>query len=462
LSSKNAKLNEKLVDKEQEIAELNKKYSVLEKQLHILSDKSSCALSQKISELGKTNRHLSSQVNVLKSKCRELETSNRNLEEKLKEKEESLLELTTSAAEEPPKPSEIQVLTETLEKTKKKLSEASNSNILLKNELKIAKKCLQNELGNDNLNFHQLLNGTSNWRGRAQTIDMLQSKIAELREKLESSDFDTVSSSSIIPLKRLESVRKFEMESLSNDLEQCKSELEDVKQKMIALKTHNKNLAEELKSFKARCVELMEKTKNDDDYINCLNEKISVTKHECDCEINEIKKQMEKVENSKEEARVEVEKVKCQLENMSAVLSQKNDEISSLKLVNEELDSNLRKMTGNEIVNGVSAQDYIKILENEKKTLLEIAKTYNIQSNGKLAVELEQNETINKQRVRISRLEGRVKELEQEKEANKLRYRRVVRIGEYSRIASGCNIVNRPFTRSQEKLLSENDRLKFK
>jgi len=96
----------------------------------------------------------------------------------------------TAEESEPASPSEIQTLNEKLEKSQQKYFEALNQNTQLKNELKIAHKCIQQEVG-ENVNYTQILAGNSNWRGRAQQIAMLQSKIVELRDRFDTSSLES-------------------------------------------------------------------------------------------------------------------------------------------------------------------------------------------------------------------------------------------------------------------------------
>lgn len=67
-----------------------------------------------------------------------------------------------------------------LNSTKNKLNEALRTNSQLKNDLKLAQKCVQRETG-ENLNLSILGVSPCPWRGRAQQITILQNKIAELK-----------------------------------------------------------------------------------------------------------------------------------------------------------------------------------------------------------------------------------------------------------------------------------------
>lgn len=81
---------------------------------------------------------------------------------------------------------QIKVLEEKLSTANTKLYDSKNANLQLKNELKLANKLLQQEIGD---NFQLLASsGNSGWRGRAQVICNLQQKNNELKERLKSYD----------------------------------------------------------------------------------------------------------------------------------------------------------------------------------------------------------------------------------------------------------------------------------
>lgn len=435
--------------------------------METLADEYSPASTQKLADLSKANRNLNSKLMSVQSKFREINDKNQKLEELLSSKDMLLEQLERSKESEPVEQSEVQVLKENLDRTRKKYIEASNLNLQLKNDLKIAHKCLQQEVGND-FNFSQILNSPSNWRGRAQQIQMLQSKIAELRDKLENTETDSFDVNSL-PLRRMESVRKLEIDSLSKELDDCKNELDDLKHKVSALKTRNKNLSDEANSYKLKTLELMEKSKNDDDYIQCLNEKISMVKYECDHKITEMEKEMTKMRQMNDDSKLEVDKLQCDLENASQLLSVKDRDISTLKSLNEDLENNLRNISGDFLFScrNMSKSDYVNLittLEQEKNRLLNMIEDMSKRLNKQSLLESDQHDMIAKQRVKIARLDAKVKELENEKEAIKTKHRRGIRINEYSRSVSGMNIVNnnRPVTKSSERLTTEIDRLKFK
>ena len=312
------------------------------------------------------------------------------------------------------------------------------------------------------------MSGNSNWRGRAQQISMLNSKISELREKLENSSFDSYDEVSRIPLKRLESMRRLEVESLQKELEECKIHLDDVKQKVIALKTRNKNLSDDVNNYKLKTLDLLEKSERDEEFIKCLNEQIAMLKYECIHKTGEMKTEVDRAENFKKDAEVENEKLQCQLKNQEEILNAKESEVFNLKQAIEELEQSVREMSGDFLFScrQMNKEEYVKLLQNledEKKNLL----NYMQDLNGRLDKESvrvsEQQDTISKQRSKISQLESKLREIEIEKEASKVKNRRSLRINEYSRSVSNSSIAStRPITKSKEKFTTEIDKYKFK
>ncbi len=435
----------------------------LKEKMEMLAFECNAISSQKITDLSKSNRHLNAQLNSQRAKCREFESKILLLERVNFEKEIELKERKQNESAMNPQPSELQQMGEELERTKRRLFESSNQNLQLKNELKMAHKCLQQEIGSD-VNISQLLNGSSNWRGRAQQISMLQSKINELKDKFDS-DFDSCESNRI-PLKRLESTRRLEIESLNKELDEYKAELEDVKQKVTALKTRNKNLGDDLNNYKLKTLELMEKSKNDDNYIQCLKEKISMIEFENDHKLNEREKEIQQVEKLKEQSDLEIQKLHCHIENLNSTIIKKEDEIMSLKVEKDELENNLKNVTGDFLFScrDMSKESYVELmntLESEKEQLLGMMRNLNERCNKSSLKENEQHEMIVKLRAKITRLESKIKELDEEKEALKHKHRRSIRISDYSRSMSNSNI-SRPTTKAKEERSVAVDSLKIK
>lgn len=66
----------------------------------------------------------------------------------------------------------------------KKLYDSKNKNLELKNDILIATKILQEELGDRFTSIKELQKDLAGWKGRAQQIVALQAKVVELEGKL--------------------------------------------------------------------------------------------------------------------------------------------------------------------------------------------------------------------------------------------------------------------------------------
>lgn len=448
-----------LEGKTSEVTNLNERIAKLNSSINSLTMECSAVSSAKIEELSKKNRRLVTELNAFKSKFRSLEDNQQKLENLLEEKD---FQLKKKESQPIVDTSEIQTLTDKLAKVSKKVSESLNQNLQLKNELKAAQKCLQEEIG-EPVNVAQLLSGNSNWRGRAQQIKLLQSKITELKGKFETS-FDSGDDISRSPLKRLEIVRRLEVESLSKELDGCKSQLDEVKQKVVALKTRNNNLSDQANDYKLKTLDLLEKSGRDEDLIKCLNEQISMAKYEYNHKIDEIKKENDSWEREKRELELEIQKLHCHIKYQEGLLNEKENETKDLRAENDELETNLRNFSGDFLFScrQLSKDDFIGMLNNleeEKRNLLRLMQELNERLNRESVRCSEQHEAIQKLRLKNSRLEANLKEALSENEASKLKNRRSLRISEFSRRQSNDSIAS---ASSCSQLTAGIDKHKFK
>ena len=76
--------------------------------------------------------------------------------------------------------------------TEKLYQDAKFKHYAVKQELKKAMKVIQREVGNDATNLDALANNDS-WRGRAQTITLLQSKLNDMKRKMATATKNTTS-----------------------------------------------------------------------------------------------------------------------------------------------------------------------------------------------------------------------------------------------------------------------------
>lgn len=191
MTCENNELRKCVFTKDSNIKELNKTIANLNQRIRdiisstgpAISSKSAGIISAKISELWKQNRHLVAEVEGYKTKNAGLERKIVQLELLNKEHENSDV---CFCKDEPidASPDELKELNSKLSVVNKKLYESKNRNLQLKNEILIATKILQQELGDKFTSIKELQNDVAGWKGRAQQILCLQSKIAELEDKL--------------------------------------------------------------------------------------------------------------------------------------------------------------------------------------------------------------------------------------------------------------------------------------
>lgn len=452
-----------LDEKNVEVGFLENQIAEMTNLMKSLTDECTAVSIAKVEELSKQNRRLNAELKASKSKCKKAEESYLDMAKLLREKQEQ--EESKPIENQPTQPpSEVQTLSEKLEKANKKHFEVLNQNAQLKNELKMAQKCLVQEIG-DTVSIAQLMSGKSNWRGRAQQIAMLNHKINELKDKLETANFDSFDEDRL-SLRRLESMRRLEVENLSKELNECKSQLDENKQKVIALKARNKNLSDESNSYKLKTLDLLEKSTRDEEFIKCLNEQISMTKFECNYQIEEMRKEIERAEKSKQASEQEVQTFQCQLQNQNELISEKENEIINMKLAVDQLETNLRDISGDFLFScrQMSMESYtnlLKNLEDEKNNCIDLLQKITQRLDKESVTVCAQHDEISKQRLKISRLEAKLREVEAEKEAAKVKKRRATRISEYSRcISTGSFVSSHPET--NERLTTEIDKHKFK
>lgn len=191
MTSDNNELRKCVFTKDQNIKELNKTIADLNQRIRdiisgtgpAISSKSAGIISAKITELCKQNRHLVAEIESYKTKNAALERKVIQLD--LINKEHEQLDICTCKEENfDASPDELKELNNKLASVNKKLYESKNRNLELKNDILIATKILQQELGDKFTSIKELQNDVAGWKGRAQQIMLLQAKVADLEEKL--------------------------------------------------------------------------------------------------------------------------------------------------------------------------------------------------------------------------------------------------------------------------------------
>ncbi|XP_074013176.1 coiled-coil domain-containing protein 13 isoform X3 [Numenius arquata] len=190
----NCRLYKLVTEKDFEIKQLQKKIQEDRLALSGASGLAGDVAATKIVELAKKNREITAETESEKAKVKQLNNRVRELEKELQAavekihslgggdvgiKQSALKMIQGNLAESP----EVKALQEKLTAANFKVMEYRNQLQSAKQELKMTQKLLANEVGED-VNIQSLLTNSGSWRGRAQQILVLQSKVRELENQL--------------------------------------------------------------------------------------------------------------------------------------------------------------------------------------------------------------------------------------------------------------------------------------
>ena len=294
LQSDNARLKSEVKQKERKVVELEKG----REEERVAMGTAGASATQRIVELSKRNRELNAEVAAEKNCVRQLQKKLKESEMNRAQKgqvESSIKERTSGyrdlhkRKDVKPKPHKddgnvIAQLQEQLQQSKLKMAEQRNQCQVLKQELKLAQKVITKEVG-EGANMSALLSGVSGWRGRAQQIITLQSKLAELGEQLRqgrqnssthvgrvaSSEYcDHTLAAPMVDARQKAALRKIESDKQKNlgearsELESLRADYSKVQQQCSALKARNKILTSNVKSLKEEITSLTEKQAQND------------------------------------------------------------------------------------------------------------------------------------------------------------------------------------------------------
>ncbi|CAM9196203.1 unnamed protein product [Bubo scandiacus] len=295
----NCRLYKLVTEKDFEIKQLQKKIQEDRLALSGTSGLAGDVAAMKIVELAKKNREITAETESEKTKVKQLNNKVKELERELQiavEKIHSLdggdagikkstLKMIEGNLVESPK---VKALQEKLTTANFKVVEYRNQLQSAKQELKMTQKLLANEVGED-VNIQSLMMNSGSWRGRAQQILVLQSKVRELenqlcqnktRTSLSEADEELLAltdprklsaqEKNLLKIRSLEKEKKETLEKLTGQYDALQKSHEEVKKKLDASKARNKVLCNEVKILKEQIITLLEKGKHDDELIDAL------------------------------------------------------------------------------------------------------------------------------------------------------------------------------------------------
>ncbi|XP_032716951.1 coiled-coil domain-containing protein 13 isoform X2 [Lontra canadensis] len=256
------------------------------------------AIATKIVELSKKNRVLTAESEGAKTRVKQLGNRVRELEREL---QAALAKLPATAATDAgakasraqmgdralPETPEVKALQDRLAATNLKMSDLRNQIQSVKQELRMAQKVLTSEVGED-VNVQQLLSSPGTWRGRAQQILVLQSKVRELEKQLGQTRSQSAGTprdelpaypdprklsaqeKNLLRIRSLEREKQEGWEKLVAERDALQKDLEELKKKLEGVRSRNKVLSSEVKTLRSQMGTLVEKGRHDDELIDAL------------------------------------------------------------------------------------------------------------------------------------------------------------------------------------------------
>ncbi|XP_063180350.1 coiled-coil domain-containing protein 13 isoform X2 [Chroicocephalus ridibundus] len=356
----NCRLYKLVAEKDFEIKQLQKKIQEDRLALSGTSGLAGDVAATKIVELAKKNREITAETEREKAKVKQLNNKVKELEKELQTavekihslggddagiKQSTLKMIDGNLAESP----EVKALQEKLTTANFKVMEYRNQLQSAKQELKMTQKLLAKEVGED-VNIQSLLTNSGSWRGRAQQILVLQSKVRELENQLGQNKTRTSLSEideellaltdprklsarekNLLKIRSLEKEKKDTLEKLTGEHDALQKSHEEVKKKLDASKARNKVLCSEVKTLKGQIVTLLEKGKHDDELIDALLRQQK--------EMQEILKHLSyQDEKSKESQQMlgqrlnsEVQKQNCLIEQLRQMVAEREAKVKELE-----------------------------------------------------------------------------------------------------------------------------------
>lgn len=319
---------------------------------------------QKLMELAKKLRTMQVALESEKNRAaRAMEEVNRLREEALK-KENTKGWSRNLVKAEPEKPN-----------FEKALQELQVKYTKVKNDLKKAKTVIKKEVGEFD-NLENLLKNEG-WKGRAQQIELLKSRVNDLKRQLGKKMEDTSQTVSTVRVEGGADERRKEIMSLQEQLAKTKEELEASKKKaqgyssrLVALEKEAKEIRE---THKVQIKTLLDKTENDDRFIA------------------ELKNELDRVKKAKGYTRLEpiggnkeISELKWQIANLHQKLSQLQEELTEKNKM-LEMFKNYAEPEG---VEEVALKQRVQELESEVKRLKSNEKKAGSTEDGRIIKDL--------------------------------------------------------------------------
>uniref|UniRef100_A0A1A9W3D3 Coiled-coil domain-containing protein 13 n=1 Tax=Glossina brevipalpis TaxID=37001 RepID=A0A1A9W3D3_9MUSC len=484
IEEQNETLSNTILEKNQEISELRKSVNSLNDVLNSVPIEelrcNSSIASTKLLELSKKNRQLRAEMETMKNRLTKKDIQIQKLERDLKANAEKFHQDTELLKKGNFTP--LEELQSKCNVLQQKLFETRNRNIELHNQLKLAQKCLQQEIGEHvNINILASHPNSSNWRGRAQQILHLQQRVQDLKERLEASenplnpnrhfasplqvtegqDNGSVfegSEPAVMPtstpalsvmsnlslgcydrptVRKTEIQHRAKVEALDKEIANLKSQLEEQRGKILALKVRNKTLNDDVMRFKLKTNTLEEQTDFNTINVATMNDKLNQQKFLYEKRIDELHREVSAVIKQREETELKEEHMRHKYEEIKLTMNSKDEYIEELKVVVKKLETDLKAVCGGFLFScrELRKEEFIAILdtlESEKNYLVQHNKTLNERIDQERHKNENLQELLSKQKMRLVRLEVKLRDTEKELSANHERRKRTQRISDYS------------------------------
>ncbi|XP_064547458.1 coiled-coil domain-containing protein 13 [Drosophila montana] len=487
----NQTLAKTITDKNQEISALKRSVDSLNEVLNSVPiDELRCNSSiagSKILELSKKNRQMRAELEQLKNRVSKKDVQIEKLEKELKTNEEKL----SMNGELLKKGNASDELHAKINSMQQKLFETRNKNTELQNQLKLAHKCLQHEVG-ETVNINILANNLNqaNWRGRAQQILSLQQKLQELKARLDTyengfsdradympiplgSDLDLGSTNSIkltprsvklmnspgrhsssvslgagdgggatfdrfTPgVRKSEILHRAKVETLEKEITALQAQLDEQRNRTLALKVRNKTLNDEMLKYKMRYTELEEQSDYSGMNVSTMNEKLNRQRSQYESRLEDLRNDVIRITEERDISKRQMEELSGMNLELETELKQKDCCLQGLQDMIKKLETDLRAVTGGFLFScrEFRKEEFVGILdalEVEKNQMMLLNKTLDERLEAERVKNDASTDQIAKQKTRISRMEAKIRDLEKELDVQADRKKRSQRITEYA------------------------------